>query len=38
MNAGAYGNETSKLLTKIKLLDSKDGKLKKLNLRLHNAV
>jgi len=28
MNAGAYGYETSKLLTKIKLLDSKDGKIK----------
>ena len=28
MNAGAYGHETSKLLTKIKLLDSKDGKIK----------
>ncbi len=30
MNAGAYGNETSKLLTKIKLLDSKDGKIKEI--------
>ena len=28
MNAGAYGHETSKFLTKIKLLDSKDGKIK----------
>ena len=28
MNAGAYGYETSKLLTKIKFLDSKDGKIK----------
>ena len=28
MNAGAYGYETSKLLTKIKLLDTKDGKIK----------
>ena len=30
MNAGAYGHETSKLLTKIKLLDSKDGKIKEI--------
>ena len=30
MNAGAYGYETSKLLTKIKLLDSKDGKIKEI--------
>ncbi len=30
MNAGAYGCETSKLLTKIKLLDSKDGKIKEI--------
>ena len=30
MNAGAYGYETSKLLTKIKILDSKDGKIKEI--------
>ena len=30
MNAGAYGYETSELLTKIKLLDSKDGKIKEI--------
>ena len=30
MNAGAYGYETSKFLTKIKLLDSKDGKIKEI--------
>ena len=30
MNAGAYGHETSKLLTKIKILDSKDGKIKEI--------
>ena len=30
MNAGAYGNETSKFLTKIKILDSKDGKVKEI--------
>ena len=30
MNAGAYGYETSKLLTKIKLLDTKDGKIKEI--------
>ena len=30
MNAGAYGHETSKFLTKIKLLDSKDGKIKEI--------
>ena len=30
MNAGAYGHETSKLLTKIKLLDTKDGKIKEI--------
>ena len=28
MNSGAYGYETSKFLTKIKILDSKDGKIK----------
>ncbi len=28
MNSGAYGYETSKFLTKIKLLDSKDGRIK----------
>ena len=30
MNAGAYGDETSKFLTKIKILDSKDGKTKEI--------
>ncbi|GIS23780.1 MAG: UDP-N-acetylenolpyruvoylglucosamine reductase [Alphaproteobacteria bacterium] len=30
MNAGAYGYETSKFLTKIKLLDSNDGKIKEI--------
>ena len=30
MNAGAYGYDTSKLLTKIKILDSKDGKIKEI--------
>ncbi len=30
MNAGAYGYETSKFLTKIKILNSKDGKIKEI--------
>ena len=30
MNAGAYGNETSEFLTKIKILDRKDGKIKEI--------
>ena len=30
MNAGAYGNETSKFLTKIKILDSRNGKVKEI--------
>ncbi len=36
MNAGAYGYETSKLLTKIKFLDSKDGKIKEILSKDYN--
>ena len=35
MNAGAYGYETSKFLTKIKIIDSKDGKIKEILAKDH---
>ncbi len=35
MNAGAYGYETSKFLTKIKIIDCKDGKIKEILAKDH---